>query len=108
MLSSPVILYDYPKLAPENSDDSFDAGEIEEILSLRNVNITEEEKREVRSVDKRARRNFARNGSLTDGQLLQIQAAMRRSHVPDEALLHAESGAFRGRQPVPSEDLPPA
>jgi hypothetical protein len=35
MLSSPIILYDYPKIAPESAGDLFDGTEIDEILSLR-------------------------------------------------------------------------
>src|ERR1700722_16206167 len=35
VLSSPIILYDYPQIAPESAGDLFDGTEIDEILSLR-------------------------------------------------------------------------
>ena len=35
MLSSPIILYDYPQIAPESPGDLFDGTEIDEILALR-------------------------------------------------------------------------
>src|SRR5262249_53869866 len=35
MLSSPIILYDYPRVADESPGDLFDATEIDEILTLR-------------------------------------------------------------------------
>jgi hypothetical protein len=53
-LSSPIILYDYPRVAPESPGDLFDAGEIDEILSLRTLTLTEAEKREARVTDPRA------------------------------------------------------
>ena len=33
MLSAPIILYDYPQIAPESPGDLFDGTEIDEILS---------------------------------------------------------------------------
>ncbi|MBA2743286.1 MAG: hypothetical protein H0U43_03085, partial [Chthoniobacterales bacterium] len=45
MLSSPIILYDYPQIAPESAGDLFDGGEIDEILTLRIMTMTDEEKR---------------------------------------------------------------
>jgi hypothetical protein len=54
MLSSPIILYDYPHVAPESPGDLFDATEIDEILTLRTMTLTDEEKREARGTDSRA------------------------------------------------------
>jgi hydrogenase maturation protease len=42
MLSSPIILYDYPKLAPESAGPLFDGTEIDEILTLSILTMTEE------------------------------------------------------------------
>ena len=44
MLSSPIILYDYPKLAPESAGPMFDGTEIDESLTLRILTLTDEEK----------------------------------------------------------------
>jgi hypothetical protein len=60
LLSSPIILYDHPKIAPESQGDLYDATEIDEILSLRTMTLTEEEKREVRGTDPRAAELLAR------------------------------------------------
>jgi hypothetical protein len=54
MLSSPIILYDHPVVAPESPGDMFDATEIDEILSLRTMALTDQEKREARGTDPRA------------------------------------------------------
>ncbi len=54
VLSSPIILYDYPQVAPESPGDLYDATEIDEILALRVVTLTEGEKSEARGTDPRA------------------------------------------------------
>jgi hypothetical protein len=54
VLSSPIILYDHPEIAPESQGDMCDATEIDEILALRVLTLTEEEKREARGTDARA------------------------------------------------------
>jgi hypothetical protein len=54
MLSAPIILYDHPRIAPESPTDLCDATEIDEILLLRTMTLTEEEKRQSRATDPRA------------------------------------------------------
>jgi hypothetical protein len=54
VLSSPIILYDHAQLAPQSETTFFDALEIDELLSLRTMTLSEEEKREVRGTDPRA------------------------------------------------------
>jgi hypothetical protein len=54
MLSSPIILYDHPEVAPESPGDLYDATEIDEILALRIMTLTDEEKSEARGTDPRA------------------------------------------------------
>ncbi len=56
VLSSPIILYDHPAIAPESPGDLCDATEIDEILTLRIMTLTDEEKREACATDARARR----------------------------------------------------
>ena len=51
LLSSPIILYDYPQIAPESADPLFDGTEIDEILTLRIMTLSEDEKREIRQED---------------------------------------------------------
>lgn len=54
VLSSPIILEDHPRLAPESPGPLYDATEIDEILALRTATLTEGEKREARGTDARA------------------------------------------------------
>jgi hypothetical protein len=53
LLSAPIILYDYPQVAPESSGDFFDATEIDELLALRTMTLTDVEKREAKFTDGR-------------------------------------------------------
>jgi hypothetical protein len=77
ILSSPIILYDYPKIAPESVEPFFDGTEIDELLTLRVQTMTDEEKLEMRSVDERARRLLERTESLSEQSLLKMHGTMR-------------------------------
>jgi hypothetical protein len=84
MLSSPIILYDYPQIAPESPGDLFDGTEIDEILALRIMTMTDEEKREMRSTDDRARIILERTEALPFEQLAKLHGTMRELHSLDE------------------------
>jgi hypothetical protein len=77
LLSSPIILYDYPQVAPESAGDLFDGAEIDEILMLRILTLTDEEKREMRSVDERARQILERTETMPTEQLMKLHGVMR-------------------------------
>lgn len=77
MLSSPIILYDYPEIAAESAGNLFDGTEIDEILTLRIMTLTDEEKREMRSVDDRARKILERTEMMPEEQLLKMHGALR-------------------------------
>ena len=85
MLSSPIILYDYPQVAPESPGDLFDSTEIDEILTLRIMTLTDDEKRDAAAVDDRVRDVLARTDSLAREQLMSLH------------------GTVRGLRPVPQE-----
>ncbi len=53
VLCSPIILYDHPQVAPESTTAFFDATEMDEMLSLRTLTLTDDEKRAVRATDPR-------------------------------------------------------
>jgi len=82
VLSSPVILYDHPEIAPESAGDLFDATEIDEILTLRTMALTDAEKHQARATDPRA-------AELMD----------RMDHIPPE-MLERMHGAIRYLRPV--------
>jgi hydrogenase maturation protease len=77
LLSSPIILYDYPQLAPESPGDLFDATEIDEILTLRILSLTDNEKREMAAVDQRARALLERTEMLTPQQMRNMHGTFR-------------------------------
>ena len=77
MLSSPIILYDYPNVADESPGDLYDCTEIDEILTLRILTLTDSEKEEMRRSGERERRLLERAESLTADQLLKLHGAMR-------------------------------
>jgi hydrogenase maturation protease len=77
MLSSPIILYDYPEIAQESPGDLFDGTEIDEILTLRIMTMTDQEKHEMRHSDERARQILERTESLPEEYLAKLHGALR-------------------------------
>ncbi len=77
ILSSPIILSDYPEIAPESPGDLFDGAEIDEILSLRILTMTDDEKREMRQCDARARLILERTENLPVEQWMKLHGALR-------------------------------
>ncbi|MFY9808823.1 MAG: hypothetical protein WAK86_16385 [Pseudonocardiaceae bacterium] len=76
-LISPIILYDYPTIAPESPGDLFDGTEIDEILTLRTMTLTDEEKAEARATDPRARKLMDRVDSMPPEMLDKLHGAIR-------------------------------
>jgi hypothetical protein len=83
MLGSPIILYDYPQVAPESKGDLFDATEIDEILTLRILTLTDEEKEEVRRTDERARRLLERLEAASPEHLWELHGTIREIRQPE-------------------------
>ena len=77
VLSSPIILEDYPRIAPESPGDLFDGGEIDQMLVLNILSLTDEEKAEMRDSDPRTREILERTEALTPEQLLNLHGAVR-------------------------------
>jgi len=77
MLGAPIILPDYPRLAAESPGDLFDGTEIDEILSLRILTLTDEEKAQVAATDERARQLLERTTSLEAERLFDLHGMMR-------------------------------
>jgi hypothetical protein len=77
VLSSPIILYDYPQIAPESQGTFFDGLEIDEMLALRVMTLTDQEKVEMRSVDRRAREILERTESMPEEHLLKLHGTIR-------------------------------
>jgi hypothetical protein len=77
MLCSPIILYDYPQIAPESTGDFFDAIEMNEMLTLRVMTLTDQEKREMRSGDEQVRNLLQRTEQSACEQLIKSHGIIR-------------------------------
>jgi len=97
MLSAPVILYDHPEVAAESAGNLFDATEIDEILTLRTLTLTDAEKRQARATDSRAAELLDRLDDMPAEMLDRMHGAIRylRSAPAGAAAFQA------GEEPVP-------
>jgi hypothetical protein len=77
MLSSRIILEEYPRIAPESPGDLFDGGEIDQLLTLNILGLTDEEKAEMRATDPRAREILERTEGLTHEELMRLHGMVR-------------------------------
>jgi len=77
VLSAPIILPDHPRVAPESPGDLHDAAEIDEILTLRTMLLTDEEKREARATDPRAAAILDRVDTMPPEVFARLHGAVR-------------------------------
>jgi hypothetical protein len=77
VLASPIILEDHPRVAPESPGDLFDGGEIDQLLVLNILALTDAEKAEMRDSDPRTREILERTERLTEAQLMRLHGAIR-------------------------------
>jgi hypothetical protein len=80
VLSSPIILYDCPEVAPESPGDLYDSTEIDEILALRVLTLTDEEKAEARGTDPRAAAIIDRCDDMPPEMWERLHGAVRALH----------------------------
>lgn len=81
MLSSPIILADYPQVAPESGGDFCDGAEIDQLLLLNVLALSDEEKAEMRAADPKAAAILARSEALTGEDFLSLHGALRDFRV---------------------------
>lgn len=91
LLSSPIILYDYPQIAPESVGSLFDGTEIDEILTLRILTLSDEEKQAIRQGDERARQLLERTEALTSEQLMKLHGTLHTLQADDKAQHSADT-----------------
>ncbi|MGO8863347.1 MAG: hypothetical protein ACLQRH_21685 [Acidimicrobiales bacterium] len=82
VLSSPIILYDHPEVAPQSPGDLYDSLEIDEILALRVMTLTDEEKSEARGTDPRAAAIVDRCDEMSAETLGRLHGQMRPLGAP--------------------------
>jgi hypothetical protein len=83
LLVSPIILYDHPAVAPESSVALYDSTEIDEILTLRVLTLTAEEKAEARATDPRAAAIIDQCEAMSPEELQQLHGILRNPHALD-------------------------
>jgi hydrogenase maturation protease len=77
MLCSPIILYDYPQIAPESAGDFYDGTEMDEMLILRVMTLAEHEKKEMRAADSRISELLRRTERSAHEQLMRTHGVIR-------------------------------
>lgn len=81
LLASPIILYDYPEVAPESPGNFFDGAEIDEMLMLRVMTMTPEEQREMHALDDQARQLLARTQAFPPQDLVKLHGTTRQLYT---------------------------
>ncbi|MEO3874331.1 hypothetical protein ABGB18_36525 [Nonomuraea sp. B12E4] len=79
VLASPIILYDHPRISPESPGDLFDATEIDQLLTLSVLALSDQEQQEIRAGDPRGREILDRCTALTPEELMRLHGLMRRT-----------------------------
>ncbi len=77
VMGSPIILYDHPEIAEESAGALFDSTEIDEILSLRVMTMTDTEKAEARATDPRAAAIIDRCDAMSPETLRDLHGTLR-------------------------------
>ncbi len=93
MLSAPIILYDHPELAPESPGELYDGTEIDEILTLRTLALTEDEKTEARATDPRAAALIDRVEAMDAQTMAGLHGTMRSARPGAGAVPWWDPGA---------------
>ncbi len=77
LLAAPIILPDYPAVAPESPGDLFDSSEIDQMLVLNILSLTDAERRAMRGCDPRARAILERTEALSEEEIMGLNGAVR-------------------------------
>ena len=80
VMGSPIILYDHPEIAEQSAGALFDSTEIDEILSLRVMTMTDAEKAEARATDPRAAAIIDRCDAMSPETLRDLHGVLRDPH----------------------------
>jgi len=81
VLVSPIILYDHPEIAEQSEGALYDSTEIDEILTLRVMTMTDEEKAEARATDPLAAKIIDRCDSMSPEAMLNLHGVLRNPHA---------------------------
>jgi hypothetical protein len=81
LLISPIILYDHPEVAEQSNTALYDCTEIDEILTLRVMTMTEEEKAQARATDPRAAQIIDRCDAMSPDAMARLHGVLRDPHA---------------------------
>jgi hypothetical protein len=77
MMASPIILEDYPRVAPESPGELFDNSEIDGLLTLSILALSDAEKAEMRASDPRTRAILERAEALPPEAMARLHGTLR-------------------------------
>jgi hypothetical protein len=83
LLVSPIILYDHPQVAEQSDAALYDCTEIDEILTLRVMTMTDEEKAQARATDPRAARIIDHCDGMSPDAMARLHGVLRDPHGPE-------------------------
>jgi hypothetical protein len=86
MLISPIILYDHPEIAEQSEGALYDSTEIDEILTLRIMTMTDEEKAVARATDPLAAQIIDRCDAMSPEAMLNLHGVLRDPHAGGQEL----------------------
>ena len=89
VLISPIILYDHPEIAEQSTGTLYDSTEIDEILTLRVMTMTDEEKAQARATDPLAARIIDRCDAMSPEEMLGMHGVLRNPHGTQPGLIPA-------------------
>jgi hypothetical protein len=90
LLISPIILYDHPEVAEQSDTALFDCTEIDEILTLRVMTMTDEEKAQARATDPRAAQIIDQCDAMSPEAMARLHGVLRNPHGDPHAGLVPE------------------
>jgi len=110
LLASPIILPDHPEVASESPGELYDGTEIDEILTLRTLALTDEEKDAARATDPRAAALIDRVESLDGAALQRLHGTIRgwQGSPPAEAREDGDAGEVPWWDPEADQSVSPS
>ncbi len=80
LLVSPIILYDHPEIAEQSQGALYDSTEIDEILTLRVMTMSDEEKAQARATDPLAAQIIDRCDAMSPEAMQRLHGVLRDPH----------------------------
>jgi hypothetical protein len=85
LLVSPIILYDHPEIAEQSEGALYDSTEIDEILTLRVMTMTDDEKTQARATDPLAAQIIDRCDAISPEAMQRLHGVLRDPHMGEPA-----------------------